>query len=213
MEDTGRRYSQLHASTSTMAQVELRFDWRMSPHILRARASHPHADALHFLGSRASRPRADVPHFLGARASRPHCSPHPGSADVSPALPPTSCERGRLARIAPHFLGSRASRPHCSPHPGSADVSPALPPTSCERGRLARIAPHFLGSRASRPRADAPHFLGSRASRPRADAPASWLSRVDFLGEMSGFLHSGASLPLIPLPPSPTRGEGGFWAS
>jgi hypothetical protein len=173
MEDTGRRYSQLRASTSTMAQVELRFDWRMSPHILRARASHPHADALHFLGSRASRPRADVPHFLGARASRPHCSPHPGSADVSPALPPTSCERGRLARIAPHFLGSRASRP----------------------------------------RADAPHFLGSRASRPRADAPASWLSRVDFLGEMSGFLHSGASLPLIPLPPSPTRGEGGFWAS
>ena len=158
MEDTGHRYSQLRASTSTMAQVELRFDWRMSPHILRARASHPHADALHFLGSRASRPRADVPHFLGARASRPHCSPHPGSADVSPALPPTSCERGRLARIAPHFLGSRASRP-------------------------------------------------------RADAPASWLSRVDFLGEMSGFLHSGASLPLIPLPPSPTRGEGGFWAS
>jgi hypothetical protein len=26
MEDTGRRYSQLHASTSTMAQVDVQFD-------------------------------------------------------------------------------------------------------------------------------------------------------------------------------------------
>jgi len=122
MEDTGHRYSQLRASTSTMAQVELRFDWRMSPHILRARASHPHADALHFLGSRASRPRADVPHFLGARASRPHCSPHPGSADVSPALPPTSWVHARRARVPmplTSWVHARRARVPMLPHPGS----------------------------------------------------------------------------------------------
>jgi len=112
MEDTGHRYSQLRASTSTMAQVELRFDWRMSPHILRARASHPHADALHFLGSRR---RARVPMSL------------------------TSWERGRRARIAPHILEARTSRPHCPPLPASAGVSPALPPTSWVHARRARV--------------------------------------------------------------------------
>jgi hypothetical protein len=35
------------------------------------------------------------------------------------------------------------------------------------------------------------------------------LSKVEFLGVMSGFLHPCALLPLIPLTPSPTRGEGG----
>jgi hypothetical protein len=39
------------------------------------------------------------------------------------------------------------------------------------------------------------------------------LSRVEFLGEMCGLLHSHAFCPSSPQPPSPTRGEGGVWAS
>jgi hypothetical protein len=39
------------------------------------------------------------------------------------------------------------------------------------------------------------------------------LSMVEFLGAMRGLLHSRAFCPSSPLPPSPTRGEGGGWAS
>ena len=57
---------------------------------------------------------------------------------------------------------------------------------------------------------------GARASRPRVHVcplipPTPFLSRVDFLGEMSDFLLSGAPLPHIPPTPFSHKVRRGSW--
>jgi len=101
--------------------------------------------------------------------------------------------RGLPARMP----GARASRPHTAMRsltpapPGGAGVSPACR----ERGRLAHVQ-----------RCD---ITGTWASRPRPPCGSGDLSRVDFLGEMGGFLHFRALLPLIPPPPFSHTGRRG----
>ena len=109
-------------------------------------------------------------HLLRARASRPHAArTPPGDAGVAPARrTDTSWGRGRLAR-KPHgqLLGARATRPHAAqPRPGGAGFAPARrPAASWGRGRRARTPHcHLLGTRASRPHTALPPHGGAGVS-------------------------------------------------
>ena len=104
------------------------------------------------------------------------------------------CPTGSTEGVALR-LGARAS----CPRRRDARETPARRPGSREPGRpqgLPLSSVEFLQFQPS---------VGDPMRLP--------LSSVEFLGEMSDVLHSYAPLPLIPQPPSPTRGEGGVWAS
>jgi hypothetical protein len=114
----------------------------------------------------------------------------------------TTWERGLPARLQRYATWVRR-RPARMPGARASSLPQRYAPLGCagvqpacrERGRLAHVQ-----------RCD---ITGTWASRPRPPCGSGDLSRVDFLGDMGGFLHFRALLPLIPPPPFSHTGRRG----